>query len=53
MSKKAEVCFSPEDVQALRPNWSVEQAEKWLEDNGKYIRDAMTEAGFAAIEALL
>ena len=54
MSKnKAEVCFSPEDVLVYRPNWSEEQAEQWLVDHGKYIRDAMSEAGFAAIEALL
>ena len=54
MSKhKAEVCFSPDDVLAYRPNWSDKQAEQWLEENGKYIREAMSEAGFAAIEALL
>ncbi len=51
--KAAQVCFSPDDVLVYRPNWSEEQAEQWLEDNGKYIRDAMCEAGFEAIEALL
>lgn len=29
------------------------EAEDWLDRNGKYIRDAMVEAGLRAIESLL
>lgn len=41
------------DVQTLRPDWTDEQCEAWLDRNEKYIRDAMCEAGWATIETLL
>jgi hypothetical protein len=49
----ARVRWSPRDIQELRPSWTLLQCQVWLEDNQKYIVDAMIPAGWDAIEALL
>ena len=49
----AKVLWSVDDVISLRPEMTPEVAEKFLVENEKYIQDAMVQAGWAAIEALL
>lgn len=49
----ATVTWQAGDVQTMAPKMATERAEEWLQDNGKYIQDAMVEAGWAAIETLL
>lgn len=49
----AVIRWSPEDVQELRPDWTLQQCEEWLAENAKYIEDATVEAGWNAIKALL
>ena len=54
MPKKfAAVAWTPADVQELRPGWTLKQCEIWLEDNAKYIQEALVKRGFEAIEDLL
>lgn len=49
----ATAAWVPGDVLSLRPGWTDEQAEEWLEDNAKHIEEAMVRAGWEAMEALL
>tara|TARA_R110000782_G_scaffold249336_1_gene336422 strand:- start:349 stop:552 length:204 start_codon:yes stop_codon:yes gene_type:complete len=47
------VCsFTVDDVLDAREEFSAEQAELFLEQNRKYIIDAMCAAGFEAIDSL-
>lgn len=49
----ATVTWAPEDVQTLKPDWTLEQCEEWLEMNQKYVRDRLVELGWEVIETLL
>lgn len=49
----ARVGWSPVDIFDLRPDWTYEQAEEFLQKHGKYIQEAMVRAGWDAIETLL
>jgi len=44
--------FTVADVLDAREEFSAEQAELFLEQNGKHIVSAMSRAGFEAIETL-
>ena len=52
-NKFATVSWTATDVQDLKPSWTIEQCEAWLEDNAKYIQEAVVRSGYEAIEALL
>jgi hypothetical protein len=45
--------WSPEDIKSLRPEWSLEQAEEWLESNERHIQTRLVELGWDVIESLL
>lgn len=49
----ATLTWAPEDVQTLRPNWSLKRCEDWLHANEKYIRDRLCELGWDVIETLI
>ena len=49
-TKFAENSWNWEDVSMLREGWSRERCEKFLKRNETRILDAMTSAGWAAIE---
>ncbi len=49
----ARVIWQPEDVATLRPTWSREQCEEWLDENEKYIQSRLIELGWDVIETLL
>lgn len=49
----AETCWSVDDVLVKRPDWTDEQAREWLVRFSGLIQDAMVEAGWDAIDALL
>ena len=51
--KYAALAWTPGDVQTLRPDWSYEKAQQWLEDNEGYIRDRLCELGWEVMEALM
>jgi hypothetical protein len=48
----AHVAWHVEDLEDLT-DMPREQAEEWLENNAKYIQEAMVGAGWAAIDTLL
>lgn len=53
-----QVVITPIDVMDVSDDgkgsaFYYDEANDWLDRNGKYIRDAMTEAGLRAIESLL
>lgn len=52
-NKFAAVSWTAEDIQTLRPDWTTEQAEEWLDTNQRYIRDRLVELGWEVIETLL
>ena len=51
-TKYATVTWQAGDVQAIAV-MTNKRAEEWLANNGKYIQEAMMEAGWAAMETLL
>lgn len=51
--KFATTSWMAEDVLTLRPNWTRDQAEEFLNENEKHINEAMVSAGWTAIETLL
>jgi hypothetical protein len=51
--KYATVTWTAEDVQTLRPNWTLEQCAEWLDSNERYIQDRLVELGWEVIESLL
>jgi hypothetical protein len=51
--KYAEVVWTTEDVLALRPDMTIEEAEEWLQTNEKHLRDRLIELGWDVMETLL
>lgn len=49
----AAVAWTAEDIEILRPHWTIEQCEEWLGQNEKYIRDRLIELGWEVIECML
>lgn len=41
----AVVKWSPEDVQARKPDWSLKRCEDWIAKNERGIKEALTQAG--------
>jgi hypothetical protein len=48
-----EIIWQPEDVQALRPEMTLEEADEWLDRNRKSIIDRSIEYGYGVMETLL
>lgn len=48
-----ELRWAAEDIQAVRPSWSLEKAHDWLEKNQKCLRERLVELGYEVIEALI
>jgi hypothetical protein len=53
MKEYAKVTWDIVDIESLRPEWSVWKCKDFLEENARYIQDAMIVAGWDAIESLL
>lgn len=49
----AKVTWHAEDVQTLKPNWSLEKCNEWLEDNEGHMQDRLIELGWEVMDALL
>lgn len=49
----ASVSWTIEDVQTLRPDFTDEQAEKFLQDNERHLRDRLIEHGWDVMSDLL
>lgn len=49
----ARVVWRVEDIKELKPDWSKQECEEWLEDNEFDIRDRIVDAGWDIIRALL
>ncbi len=45
--------WHPEDVQALKPKWSLKKCEAWLSKNETNISDRLVEYGWGVMEALM
>jgi hypothetical protein len=45
--------WAPEDVLTLRPNWTLDRCEEWLEANQRHIQARLCELGWEVIETLL
>ena len=50
--KWATVSWMAGDVHSIKPSWSMEKCEEWLETNQKYIQERLVEVGFEVIEDL-
>jgi hypothetical protein len=51
--KYAEVSWTAEDVQTLRPEMTTEQAEEALQSIEKHLRDRLVELGWEVMDDLL
>lgn len=49
----ASVSWCADDIQTMRPDWTVQQCLDFLVENGRYIQDAMVQSGWDAIASLL
>jgi hypothetical protein len=49
----AVVYWRAEDVQYLKPSWTLPRCEEWLQDNEENIQDRLTEMGYEVMSALL
>lgn len=45
--------WAAEDVQSLRPEWTLDQCEDWLYTNEHRIQNRLVELGWDVIECLL
>lgn len=54
MSEKfAKVVWVAEDIKTLRPKWTNQKCEDWLESNERHIQNRLVEFGWGVIEDLL
>jgi len=49
----AKVSWCWEDIKTLRPDWSRQRCEIFLQENSRYITEAMISTGWEALESLL
>ena len=49
----AKVIWRAEDVQHLKPSWTLPRCEEWLQDNENAIQERLIELGWDVIETLL
>ena len=49
----AEIKWTVEDVLTLKPEWTEEEAEDFLDSNERRIQDATIEHGWVVIESLM
>lgn len=49
----ATVAWTPHDVKTLRPKWSVQRCEDWLEENAHHIQDRLVESGWDVLSSLI
>ena len=47
------ITWSPEDIQSIRPDLSLEQCKKWLSIHAQRLRDEQVKDGLNSIESLL
>lgn len=53
MKTYAKVEWTAEDIQTLREDMTVAEAEEFLQSNQKHIQDRLVELGWEVIESLL
>ena len=51
--KRVKIVWTAGDVNTLKPDWTIGQCQKWLDENAKYIMDRSIEVGWEIIETLL
>ena len=49
----AHLGWAPSDVQTLRPDWTIPQCRRFLEENQNAMRDRLCELGWEVMETLL
>ena len=49
----AETKWCAEDIQTLRPEWTLEECHTFLQQNERHIRDRLVELGWEVIDCLL
>jgi hypothetical protein len=50
---KAVVTWCAEDIQTLKPEWSLEECQTFLEENVRNIQDRLIETGWEVLDALV
>lgn len=53
MTEYGKVCWTVEDILSIRPKWTEQQAQDWLDKNNLHIEDRLIELGWQVIEDLI
>ena len=53
MANEVKIVWAAEDIQFLRPSWTLKKCENWLQNNAKHIVDPSIEFGWETIKDLL
>ena len=53
MSIKVKIVWTAQDVKTLKPDWTLEQCEEWLEENSRSIEEHSIEHGWEVIQSLI
>lgn len=49
----AVIRWAPDDIQTLKPHWTLEQCAEWLQNHASAIEDRSIELGWEVIECLI
>lgn len=51
--KRCIIKWSAEDVQQLKPTWSLEKCQSWLDGNSRHLKDRLIETGWEVLESFI
>ena len=52
-TKRCIIKWSAEDVQQLKPEWSLEKCQSWLDGNNRHLADRLIETGWEVLESFV
>lgn len=45
--------WSAEDIQQLKPTWSLNKCQSWLDGNSRHLKDRLIETGWEVLESFI
>lgn len=51
--KQCIIKWSAKDVQQLKPTWSLEKCQSWLDGNSRHLADRLIETGWEVLESFI
>ena len=47
------ILVTPLDIRSIRPDWSLERCQRWIEDNGPHVQTRVVEAAWKVVEKMV